>query len=418
MSTPSARDTSYDPFAEVQRTNPFPVWERARAESPVFYNDVLNAWVVTRYEDVRKVIENPAVFRNAGSHDPVRPRPQAVTDLLMRGLPPNELRSTLTMDGPEHLRIRRFLATIFTPRRIGTLEERTREITAELIDGIIAQGKADFVSDFAYQLPLILITRMLGAPAEDAERLHYWSSQKFSLQWGNLDEDEQLAAAQDYLDFQRYMQDLISQRRESRTDDVISALTFNAKQVDESPLREGELVAVLMGLIAAGHETTTNFMASTLLHAMEDRPVWDRMCRDPEYIPVVLEEGLRFDSPAYNIWRTTATEASVAGTVIPAGARVAVVLGSANRDERAFGDAASFCPAHNTEQPHVAFGRGMHFCLGAPLARLEGKVAFEELTRRIPSIRLTPGFKPSYAPNAVQRRLQWLPVEWDVTAAE
>lgn len=403
---------SYNPFVNPQRDNPHPLWQAAREEAPVQWSEVLGAWVVLRYDLVRQAIAAPKVFRNAGSTAPIRPVPPEVAALLAEGLPATELRSTVSLDGDEHQRIRKFLINVLTPRRFGDLEEKCRATANRLIDRFVDNGKADLVEAFAYRLPLAVIVELMATPHSDAEQLHDWSSKKMALSWGELALEDHLDAARAYLEFQAYLMEVVKARRTRPGSDVISELI--QVQMDERPLADAEIVGIMMGFVAAGHETTMNFLALTVLHCLERPGTWESLAQDPSLIPKLAEESLRFDSPAQAIWRTVGEDTELGGMAMTAGTRVLLVLASANRDGDAYADPDSFTVTRDRQSPHVAFGRGIHACVGAGLARLEGKVALEELTRRLPDLRLADGYVPSFAPNAVQRFLETLPVEWPV----
>lgn len=403
---------SYNPFVNPQRDDPHPVWHTAREHRPVQWSEALDAWVVTRYELVRQAISAPAVFRNTGSTAPVRPVPATVAAVLDRGLPVGELRSTVSRDGDEHRRIRKFLVSVLTPRRFGDLEEQCRTTADRLVDGFVDEGKADLVEAFAYRLPLAVIVELMGTSHADAEKLHDWSSKKMALQWGELPLADHLEAAQAYLEFQDYLLAVVRARRENPGADVISELI--QVRMDERPLTDAEIVGIMMGFVAAGHETTMNFLALTVLHCLERPGTWQSLVDDPARIPGLVEESLRFDAPAQAIWRTVGEDTELGGVALAAGARVLLVLASANRDADAYTEPDAFTLGRRPESPHLAFGRGVHACVGAGLARLEGKVALETLTRRLPDLRLAEGFTASFAPNAVQRFLDALPVEWHV----
>jgi cytochrome P450 len=403
---------SYNPFVNPQRDDPHPVWHAAREQAPVQWSEALNAWVVTRYDLVRRAVATPAVFRNAGSTAPVRPVPAEVAAVLGRGLPLGELRSTVSRDGDEHQRVRKFLVSVLTPRRFGDLEGHCRATANRLIDAFAGEGKVDLVEAFAYRLPLAVIVDLMGTPHEDAERLHDWSSKKMALQWGELPLEDHLEAARAYLEFQEYLLAVVRERRAHPGGDVISELI--GIEVDERPLTDAEIVGIMMGFVAAGHETTMNFLSLTVLHCLERPGTWQSLVDEPALVPKLVEESLRFDSPAQAIWRTVGEDTDLDGVALAAGARVLLVLASANRDAEAYADPDSFALGRDRQSPHLAFGRGIHACVGAGLARLEGRVALEELTRRLPDLRLADGFTPSFAPNAVQRFLDTLPVEWHV----
>jgi cytochrome P450 len=407
----------YNPFIAPQKDDPHLMWKRARHNMPVFWSDVVGAWVVSSYKDVSAVLGDPVTYVNAGATRPLQPVPPDVQAVLAQGYLESELRSPLVIDRPDHTRIKKFLVAVFTMQRINALEGRAYALAHELIDEFVDVGRADFVRQFAYRVPLTLVLEMIGIPPEDGEQLHEWSGQKMALQWGRLDLDAHLSAARGFVAFQNYLRRLIEQRRRALADDVISA--FIKLRVDgERPLSEGEIVGQMMGVIAAGHETTMNMLSLTLWHALEHRHVWEDICADRSLIPALVEEGLRYDSPSQSLWRTTTREVTLSGVSIPAGERISVLIASANRDTAAFKDAERFDVRRRSEAAHLSFGRGLHFCVGAALSRLESRVTFEVLSERLPSLRLGSRMAPTFTPNATQRFLESLPIEWDVAGSK
>lgn len=404
----------YNPFVSPQRDDPHAGWREARRNSPVFYSDVLGLWVVTDYDDIVRVITNPETFKNAGATENTQPVPDAVRAVLAKGLPPAETRSPLVLDAPEHSRIKKVMMTLITPKKVAVLDNGARQTANSLIDAFIADGEADFVTAFGYHLPISMLFNLIGIPHSDAEQLHKWSEDKMALQWGGaLTLEAHLAAAQGYVDFQYYLLDLVRQRREKPHNDAITAW-INLRVADERPLSDAEIVGLMMGLIAAGHETTTNLMTIGLWHALENRRVWEGLCEDPTRIPAFVDEALRFDNPVATLWRKTAKDVVLSGQHVPAGSRLALMMASANRDETKFSEADVFDPARKVEVVPIVFGRGVHFCVGAALALAVVRTAFEELTRRIPSMRLKSGFTPMFKANATVRVMERLPVEWEI----
>ena len=233
-----------------------------------------------------------------------------------------------------------------------------------------------------------------------------------TLQWGNLQGEALIAVAKDYVDFQMYLKRIIEKRRNDPTDDLISALV-QMTQEGERSLSDAEIVGLMMGVIGAGHETTTNMLTLTLWQLLQNRAQWLAICTDKALIPSAVEEGLRFDSPAPSMWRRTTREVVLAGVRIPANERICVQLASGNRDELAFSDPASFDIRRKMQPTHLAFGHGIHFCVGAALARLEGRITFEALASKLPSLRLARDFTPSFRPNPTLRFMQRLPIAWD-----
>jgi cytochrome P450 len=405
----------YNPFLPPDRDDPYPAWARIRREQPVFYSEVLDAWVVTRYQDICEIVRDTARFSNSASTTPVTPPPPEVQAVFDEGFRLAELVPLLSADPPTHTRLRRHMNQAFTPQRVAAQEPRIRIVASELIDQFAAEGRVDLVERFAYPLPLTVVMELQGVPSEDRANIHRWSDDKTAIQWGKLGLDEYLAAARGFVEFQRYFAELIEQRRAEPRDDVISTMV-RVRVEDERPLSTAELVAQMMGLVSAGHETTMNLIAHAVLHLLRNREQWELLVRDPVGLaPRAVEETLRFDSSVSGLWRLTTEAVEVAGVRIPKGARVHVVFGSANRDETIWDEPDRFDIQRETTTQHLAFGRGTHFCLGAALARLEGSVALELLATRLPSLRLDPDAPPvTWRPNSSFRGPSSLPLVWDL----
>ena len=402
----------YQPTADEQLIDPFSTWAVARRETPVFFAPALGAYVVTRYDDICGVVSDPQAFSSSDMLKPLKPTPPKVAEILATGFDPSKLGATIMLDPPEHDKIRRSISARFTPKRIAQLEQEIRTAAGDFIDQMLAAGNcADFVTAFAYPLPLRIICRLLGVPLEDSEQLHEWATFKLALQFGDMPLDEHLRAAHGYVDFQRYVSNLIDQKRVEPQDDLISAML--APTADGDVLDEVVLVGQVMGLVNAGHETTTTVLTMGLYHLLSNREQWEMLCAEPGLAAAAAEESLRFDGPIKQLWRRATRDVEVGGVPIPCGARVAIVNGSANRDEKVFDDPERFDMTQKRDKANLAFGRGTHYCLGANLARSEARISFEMLSTRIPSIRLTTGAPTGYARNVAVRMPLGLDVEWD-----
>ena len=408
---------SYNPAEDEEIVSPFATWAAARRDTPVFYSPVLNTYVVTRYEDVNRVLLDPEAFSSSIMLKPYRDRPREVEEVLATGFDPAKLGAMVMLDAPLHTKIRRATISAFSPRRVAALEDEARSTADELIDAMIAAGPgADFVDAFAYQLPLRIIARMLGVPVEDAVQLHDWATAKMALQFGDLPLAEHIEVARKFVAFQQYVAERIEERRSAPQEDFISTLiTFD---YEGEPLEDVVLVGQVMGLVNAGHETVTAMLTLGLYYLLQDRSHWEALRANPGLAAAVVEESLRFDGPLKMVSRLANRDTEIGGVAIPAGARVGVVVGSANRDETVFSDADRF-DIHGREKiderkrPHLAFGRGTHLCAGAPLARMEGRVAFERLSTRLPSLRLANETDPEFARNSAVRLPVALHVSWD-----
>lgn len=402
---------AYSPFADPQLSQPHPVWETARRECPVFWSDNLGAWIVTDYTHAKEVLGRPADYLNEGATSPLTPVPPPVAAILAAGFEASELRSVLNRDGPSHARLRRLLLTVLTPRSIGALEPRIRVVADELIDTFAAAGGVELVEAFAFRLPLTVVLELLGLDGIPFETIHHWTDSVLSMNWGQLSLEEHLAAARAYVDFQQHIHHLVLAARQHPQAGLISQLA-TLDTPEDGQLTDAEIVAIVIGMINAGHETSMNLISLTLLRCLSDSIIWDSMRIQPGLIPAVIEESLRIDPPAHSIWRKAARDMVLGQLPIKAGDRLSVVLASANNDEDVFPSPSMFDSSRSLAAPHLAFGRGVHYCVGAALARLEARVAFEALTERLPSLRLAQGFQPRYRPNSVHRFLERLDVTW------
>ena len=399
---------AYNPFVQPQMDDPYPILSRARATEPVFFSQPLRSWIVTRYELVQEVLQNPTVFLSGGLEIERERHPEVAA--ILNEIP--SLPMLVTSDAPRHTPRRRLTQGAVSPKRVSQLEDKVRAIVNRLIDAFIDRGKCDFYDAFAYRYPLSVLSSLLGLPDSAAEKLHFWGWCRVSLAWGDLDLEDSKKAARGAVEYHRYIESEIISRQEQPRDDVISDMVaINRKSSD--PISFAEIVDEVQGLVAAGHETTANWLTMTLHHLLSNPSDWAKVLEDPNVIPKMLEEALRFDGPVAGVWRKTAREAVIGGVTVPAGSAVFCSLGSANRDENVFEDAGRFEVQRPQTRQHLMFGRGVHVCVGAPLARLEGRVAFEVLRQRMPRMRLAQS-RLSFGPNAVLRQPKALLLEWDV----
>ncbi len=404
----------YNPLQGAQTRDRHPVMAKARATCPVFYSPVLHGWVVTRHEDICEVVRAHDVFSNQGGTKPLFPLCDQAQTILDEGYPFDEVGSLLVTDPPLHSRLRKFVVGVFMPRRVAAMEPRIAEVANGLVDGFIGDGAADLVERFAYPLPLALITDLLGVPVGDGERLHQWSADKLNLQYTVLEPEAQVDAARGFVELQQYFEGIIDERRATPGDDIVSGL-ITLRVDDERPLKTHEIIGQLMGILVGGHETTMNLIANMLVLLLSDRSHWVALCENPDLAEATVEEALRVEAPSFGTWRTTTADVALGGVTIPAGERVHVVWGSANHDVAEFPDGPDrFDPQCPRDGSNLAFGRGLHFCPGAGLGRLEGRIALEVLTRRLPTLRLDPAIELVYRSSAVQHGPVSLPLTWDV----
>jgi cytochrome P450 len=369
------------------KANPYPYYARLRGEAPVWratLRDRRTAWLVTRYEDVARVLKDDSFAKD--KLNAMNPEQRAKTPWVPGFLKPLE-RNMLDLDDPDHARLRAIVSKAFTPRLIERLRGRIEELCAELLDAMERQrkrkGGTDLVAGYALPLPATVIAEQLGVPAEDQARFHRWSNRLVSVSSGR----DMLSALPAALSFVRYLRRLVDRRRADPQDDLITAL-IRAEEAGDR-LSEDELLAMAFLLLVAGHETTVNLIASGTLALLEHPQQTERLRRDPSLAKPAVEELLRYTSPVEMATERYAREdTQIAGTTIPRGELVLAVLGSANRDERLFEDPEALDLARDPNR-HLAFGRGgVHHCLGAPLARMEGQIALDAFLRRFPGARL------------------------------
>ena len=365
------------------KADPYPFYARLRAEAPVWLTtlpDKRTAWLVTRYEDVARVLKDDAFAKD--KLNAMDLEQQAKAPWVPGFLKPLE-RNMLDLDDPDHARLRSLVSKAFTPRLIERLRGRIESLCEGLLDAMerkrAGKGGAELVADYALPLPATVIAELLGVPAEDHAKFHRWSNRLVSVS----SKRDMLRAVPAALAFVRYLRRLIERRRADPRDDLITAL-IRAEEAGDK-LSEDELLAMAFLLLVAGHETTVNLIASGALALLEHPEQTDALKGDPSLAKPAVEELLRYTSPVEMATeRYPRGDAEIGGVTIPRGELVLAVLGSANRDERHFEDPDVLDLTRDPNR-HLAFGRGgVHHCLGAPLARMEGQIAIGAFLERFP----------------------------------
>jgi cytochrome P450 len=358
---------------------------------------------------VREVLSDPARFSSAYLiHTPHTPAP-GVLEILRTGHP--EVRILLNQDPPDHLRARSLVAKAFGPRRVRVLRPRIQEITDRLLDAFAADRRADLIRQLTLPLPLQVICELIGLPPADAGQVRAWTDDMALLTSFGATPEQQLAAAHGVVAFEGYLADQVQQRRRHGRDDLLTDIV-TARVEGEQPLDTEEIISLLKTLVFAGHETTANLIGTALLLLLQRPGLWRAVQDDPELVDAVVEETLRIDAPVQGMFRRAVADTEVAGVTIPAGAQVFVLFGSANRDPAVFATPDDFHPARTEADRHLSFGRGIHFCIGAALARVEAATAISTLSRRIPDLRLAPGFRAPYLANLLHRGPTRLEAVW------
>ncbi len=386
--------------------NPYPIYSVIRTVRPVLQVPVPNfdgpgVWLLTRHRDVHLALRDPRFSVERMRAPLIRENLDRLPEFLRQSA--QGLRSMLVMDPPDHTRVRKLVNKAFTPRRIAALRGHIEEIVRGLADAAEAAGRLDLIHDFAEPLPAIVIAELLGVPPEDHRQFREWSSQLIATIAAPNPEQRRAGttAVQNLLG---YLADTIAARRREPRDDLISAMIHAQEESDA--LSDQELLATSNLLLLAGHETTTNLIGNGTLALLREPEEWQRLCADPGLLPSAIEELLRFDGPVQATVRVALEDIKIDDHAIPEGALVLVSIGAANHDPEVF-DEPDRLDIRRDPNPHLSFGFATHFCMGAPLARLEAEVAFQALISRFPNLSLLDD-NPEYRPNPVLRGLRSL----------
>jgi cytochrome P450 len=379
MSTTADTSTPlvYDPYDYLIHEDPYPTYARLRTEAPLYRNEARGFWALSLHEDVMAGFRDSEQLSSAHgvSLDPAATGPHA-----------HRTMSFLALDPPRHGRMRALVSRGFTPRRVLDLEPRIRELTRQYLDAAMERGSFDFIGDFAGRLPMDVISELMGVPVADRAELRRLADLLVHREDGVHDvPPEGMEAA---LQLVVYYSDMIAQRRLRRTDDLTSALLD--AEIDGDRLNDDEIIGFLFLMVVAGNETTTKLLGNAWYWAWRSPDERAKILADPEVVPAWVEETLRYDTSTQMLARIATADVAIRGGVIPAGDRVVLLVGSANRDPRVFPDPDVF----RLDRPEIgqilSFGFGRHFCLGASLARLEARVALEELVRVVADYDIDP----------------------------
>ena len=394
-------DLQFNPMDPEFVADPYPTYHRLRTEDPVHHSP-LGFWVLTRYDDVVTALRDPRLAKEAIA--------SFVAARFGAPVPATGL-SMLDRDPPDHTRLRGLVSKAFTPRVVEGLRPRIQQIVDALLDGAAARGSMDLIEEFAYPIPVIVICEMLGVPVEDHEHFKGWSldiARGLDLIWLGPDSEvgrRSIAARQALAD---HFRGLIAQRRAAPRTDLLSGLIAAEEAGDK--LNEVELLATCILLLIAGHETTVNLIGNGTLALLRHRDQLERLQREPGLIGSAIEELLRFDGPVQRMARIPSEDVTIGRHTIAKGEMVMPFIGAADRDPAQFADPDRL-DIGRTDNRHIAFGWGIHFCLGAPLARLEGQIAINTLVRRLPKISLATDV-PEYRQSLTLRGLKALPVSF------
>ncbi len=387
--------------------NPYPLYNKLRTEDPVHWDRFLHTWVVTRYPDVLNVLHSFSADRT--------PTPEQLTAMGLSGLNPIAkvmVKQMLFMDAPAHTRLRGLASAAFTPAKVEVLRGHIQEIADELLDRVQGRGEMDIIADFAAPMPAIVTAEMLGVPTEDHEDLKKWSTD-FAEMLGNFQHnpDRIPRVLESTNNLTTYFQAAIEKQRQHPREGLVHS--FMTAEINGDRLTDEEIVANCIVVMVGGQETTTNLIGNGLLTLMRNGEQLERLRDTPSLIQPAVEELLRYESPSQHTGRIAREDVQIGDKQIKKGQAVMAIMAAANRDPARFPDPDELI-LDRKDNKHLAFGWSSHFCFGAPLARMEGQIAFETLLRRLPNLQQTPG-PLTWRNNSGLRGLMALPVTFAPT---
>ena len=399
----------YNPWSPEAVANPYPMFKQLREQNPIQRMEVLDGFVLTRYDDVVRVLKDPRFSAD---------RRNARTPLMAEALKAQEemgpvanTQTMLSADPPEHTRLRGLVSKAFTPKVVDNMRVHIQDIVAGLLDEVQAKGSMDLIEDLAYPLPVIVIAEMLGVPPEERDTFKRWSDDLVANMGapGMTPDPELMKRAQTSSnEMADYFRERIAERRKAPKEDLLSALI--AAEERGEVLSEDEVLATCVLLLAAGNETTTNLIGNGMLALLRHPEQFQKLRDDASLTDTAVEELLRYDGPVQATARVANEDVDVGGQQVEKGQMVMCVIAAANRDPAHFDDPETLDIARK-DNKHIAFGFGIHFCIGAPLARIEGQAAISALMQRMPNLRLE-NDEPAWNGNFILRGLRSLPVSF------
>jgi cytochrome P450 len=399
---------------------PYEFYKLAREQAPVMElpQDMLGAklFLVTRYDLVVEILKNVEVFSSnfAALLSGKEEQDPEIQKIESQGWP--QVNTLLTADPPEHERFRVLVNKAFTTSRVKKMQNYMEQIVDELIDRFIDKGECEFINELAVPLPVKVIAAQLGVPQEDLPKFKKWSDSFIARLGRMISKEQELECVKDVVAFQHYFNNVIEERRKEPKDDLITDLV-QAEVAGERSLDQAELLNIIQQLLVAGNETITNAIAGGMLLLIQNPEQMALVQEEPSKIENLVEEVLRLESPTAGMWRVVQQDTELEGVQLPAGSLLMVRFDSANRDRAKFEDGDRFDVCRQNAVSHLSFGHGIHFCVGAMLARKEMQVTYERLLRRIKNIRLAPGKNDlKHFPNVLLRGLKHLYIEFDRAA--
>jgi cytochrome P450 len=400
----------FDPLSEEFLADPYAVMAALPLdEAPVFYAPAIDYYVVTRYQDIESVFLDPETYSAGAAQLPLVALESEARDILLAGGHKPQP-SMVSLDPPAHTRLRRPASRAFTPRRVEEMEPRVRETVAALLDAVDPRAPFDLVQMLTFPLPATIIFSFMGVPEEDYAQLKEWCGHRATLAFGRPPAAEQVEHATSMAAYRAYLRGLVARKADDRADDFASAL-LAIHDEDPDALSQEEIASILFSLSFAGHETTNYLIGNLVRRLLEEPARWDEVVADPSLIPGAVEETLRFDTSVPAWRRITKRAATLGGVEIPEGSKLFLWLAASGRDASVFPEPDVFDPRRPNAKRNLAFGKGIHFCIGSALGRLEAQLALEELARRFPRLRLVEDQELTFHPNISFRGPQALWVQ-------
>ncbi len=402
-------DESFDPLSPEFLADPYAALGRRPGQgSPVFFAPSIGYYVVTSYAAVDAVFRDPATYSAAVAQAPLAPIVSDAQQILLAGGHKPQP-SMVSLDEPEHARLRKPAARAFSMKRVTAMIPTIEATTARLLGAVVGQTEFDLVAALAFPLPANIVFSLMGVPEQDYAQVKQWCGYRAALSFGRPAAEDQVEIATTMAAYRRYMRDLVDAKVREPGDDLASDLIAIHREAPDR-LTLDEIASILFSLSFAGHETTTGLIGNTVRRLLEDPSRWSDIVLRPDLIPAAVEESLRYD-PSVAVWRRVTTRpVTLAGVDLPAGARLFLWLAAAGRDEAAFDRPDEFDVHRTDAERHLAFGKGLHYCLGANLGKLEARIAVAELARRYPRLRLAPDQDFTFHPNISFRGPQVLKV--------
>lgn len=418
-------DLTFDATDDAVVQCPYEHYRAMRDQAPVLELDGAmlgrsgeRVFAVSRHEDVKRILHDPATFSSEFGSSSATASPELrarLKEVYSNGWP--NVSTMLTEDPPSHTRYRRLVSMAFTPRRVARLEPEIRRICEELVDGFAGAPRVDFLEQFAVPLPVAAVATILEVPDTRRSDFKKWADSSVAAIGRIISDDERVAAERDIVEQQHYFVSELEDRRAAPRNDFLTDLP-NAELPADGDVEGGtldipEMLSIIRQIQVAGSETTASLLADLTVQLAQHPDEWERLKADPSRAAKVVEEGLRWASPNQGLFRIVCEDTEVAGTPIPKGSAIWVMYGSADHDDRVFDDPEGFDPDRERLNSHIAFGHGIHFCLGAALARLEAVTALKVLAARIDTMSVVDADSLRYGSSFILRGLQHL--ELDVT---